>query len=310
MNTIRIVSVNTSEKKGTVKIPAAAIDIDLNGIRNDAHSGQWHRQVSLLGIESIQKMEPELKREIAFGEFAENITTEGFPLYKMKPLDRLISGEVVLEVTQIGKKCHGTNCAIYKKTGDCVMPREGIFCRVIAPGKLIKGDLFEYHPKILKTHIITVSDRASRGAYEDTSGPLLKQLIIDFFAAAGRTTHVQVSVVPDDITAISSLVKSAVEEEYDMVFTSGGTGIGPRDVTPEAVRPLIQKEIPGIMELIRVKFGMQFPNALMSRGIAGSSGKTLIYTLPGSPKAVKEYAGEILQTIEHALRMLHGIDAH
>jgi molybdenum cofactor synthesis domain-containing protein len=95
-----------------------------------------------------------------------------------------------------------------------------------------------------------------------------------------------------------------------MVFTSGGTGIGPRDVTPEAVKPLIQKDIPGIMELIRVKYGMQFPNALMSRGIAGSSGNTLIYTLPGSPKAVKEYAGEILPTVEHAIRMLHGIDAH
>jgi molybdenum cofactor synthesis domain-containing protein len=310
MNTIRIVSVNTSIKKGTVKIPAEAIDVDLNGIRNDAHSGPWHRQVSLLGIESIQKMEPELKRIITCGEFAENITTEGFPLYKMKPLDRLISGDVVLEVTQIGKKCHGTNCAIYKETGNCVMPKEGIFCRVIAPGTLKKNDFFEYHPKILKIKIITVSDRASRGEYEDMSGPLLKQLVTDFFVDGARTTLVQVSIVPDDITAISSLVIGAVEEEYDMVFTSGGTGIGPRDVTPEAVKPLIQKEIPGIMEMIRVKYGMQFPNALMSRGIAGSSGKTLIYTLPGSPKAVKEYAGEILLTVEHALRMLHGIDAH
>lgn len=310
MNTIRIVSVNTSEKKGTIKIPAEAIEIDLNGIRNDAHSGRWHRQVSLLGIESIRKMEPELKRKIACGEFAENITTEGYPLYQMKPLDRLISGEVILEVTQIGKKCHGTNCSIYRETGNCVMPKEGIFCRVIAPGSLKKGDAFGYYPKILNIRIITVSDRASRGEYEDTSGPLLKQVVTDYLAAGGRTAHAYISIVPDDKDRISEVIKKAIEEEYDMVFTSGGTGIGPRDVTPEAVKPLIQKEIPGIMELIRMKYGMQFTNALMSRGIAGSSGKTLIYTLPGSPKAVKEYAGEILPTVEHALRMLHGIDAH
>lgn len=310
MNTIRIVSVNTSKKKGTIKIPSEVIEIDLSGIRNDAHSGSWHRQVSLLGIESIQKMEPELKRKIACGEFAENITTEGFLLYKMKPLDRLISGTVILEVTQIGKKCHGANCTIYSETGNCVMPKEGIFCRVIATGTLRKGDFFEYHPKIMRIHIITVSDRASHGEYEDTSGPLLKQKVSDFFAAAGRTTQVQLSIVPDEIDTISSQVNRAIEEEYDMVFTSGGTGIGPRDVTPEAVKELIQKEIPGIMELIRVKYGTQFPNALMSRGIAGSSGKTLIYTLPGSPKAVKEYTGEILPTVEHALRMLHGIDMH
>ncbi len=310
MEKIRIESVNISEKKGTKKIPVETISLDRYGIRNDAHAGLWHRQVSLLGIESMDKMRSVLGREIKCGEFAENITTEGYPLFQMKPLDQLISGEVILEVTQIGKKCHGTHCAIFKETGDCVMPKEGIFCRVISLGELKAGDFFEYHPKILKIKIITISDRASRGEYEDRSGPLLNQLITDFISAGGRQMHTDLSIVPDDKNAIEDHVKRCIDEHFDLVFTSGGTGIGPRDITPEVVRPLIEREIPGIMEFIRIKYGEQSPNALMSRSIAGVAGKTLIYTLPGSPKAVQEYTEVIFKTIEHSLNMLHGIDSH
>jgi molybdopterin adenylyltransferase len=310
MEKIRIVSVNISEKKGTIKFPADAIILDHNGIQHDAHAGSWHRQVSLLGRESMDKMRPVLGREIACGEFAENITTIGYPLYQMKPLDRLISGDIIVEVTQIGKKCHGSNCAIFKETGDCVMPKEGIFCRVISGGILKTGDFLEYHPKVLKMKIITISDRASAGEYEDKSGPLLKQLSVDYFSAEGRQIDTDLAIVTDDEKTIGILVKRCIDEQFDIIFTSGGTGIGPRDITPEAIGPLIQREIPGIMEFIRVKYGMHSPNALMSRGIAGITGKTLIYTLPGSPKAVKEYTDEIFKTVEHSLKMLNGIDSH
>ena len=102
MDKIKILSVNISEKKGTIKIPADKIKLNPEGIEGDAHGGKWHRQVSLLGKESLEKTEPALGRKLAYGEFAENITTEGFPLYQMKPFDRLVSGNVVLEVTQIG----------------------------------------------------------------------------------------------------------------------------------------------------------------------------------------------------------------
>jgi molybdenum cofactor synthesis domain-containing protein len=306
---ISVKSVNISERKGTIKVPVDTIIFDCNGIRDDAHAGSWHRQVSLLGKESIDKMRPVLGRNIECGEFAENITTKGYPLWQMKPLDRLISGNIILEVTQIGKKCHGNNCTIFKETGDCIMPKEGIFCRVVSYGKLKAGDFFEYHPKVLNIKIITVSDRASRGKYEDKSGPLLKQLATDYFSAEGRTIKADLSIVPDDRNAIESVVRSSIDEQFDLIFTSGGTGIGPRDLTPETVAPLIEKNIPGIMELIRVKYA-HLPNALISRGIAGVTGKTLIYTLPGNPKAVKEYADEILKTIEHSLIMLNGIDSH
>lgn len=310
MQKIKILSVNISEKKGTIKIPKDKIILTSTGVQGDAHAGNWHRQVSLLGRESFEKMEPSAGRKLTYGEFAENITTEGFPLYQMKPFDRLISGNIVLEVTQIGKKCHGTNCAIFQETGNCVMPKEGIFCRVIEGGELQEGDMLEYHPKLVKVHVITLSDRASQGIYEDKSGPLLKKLSEEFFSGIGRQVEIENSIIPDDDVQLKTLLKLLIDRNTDIIFTTGGTGIGPRDITPDVVKSLLDKEIPGIMEMIRVKYGMQFPNALVSRSIAGVAGKTLIYALPGNPKAVKEYSDEIFKTVEHSFRMLYHIDEH
>jgi len=310
MQKIKVLSVNISENKGTIKLPVDKISLSNIGVKGDAHAGKWHRQVSLLGRESFEKMESSAGRKLQYGEFAENITTEGFLLYQMKPFDRLISGNMILEVTQIGKKCHGTNCSIYKETGDCVMPKEGIFCRVIAGGELQEGDILEYHPKVMKVHVITLSDRASQGIYEDKSGPLLRKLSEDFFSGNGRHVSVENTVIPDDEAQLRALLKLLIESGNDIIFTTGGTGIGPRDITPDVVKSILDKEIPGIMEMIRVKYGMQFPNALVSRSIAGVAGKTLIYALPGNPKAVKEYADEIFKTVEHSFRMLHNIDEH
>lgn len=307
---IRIVSVNISEKKGTIKEPVEAIALSNLGIFGDAHAGKWHRQVSLLGVESLEKMKAPLNREILFGEFAENITAEGFRLYDMRPLDTLVCGDVVLEVTQIGKKCHGSGCAIFKETGDCVMPKEGVFCRVLSAGTLKAGDVLEYRPKILKIHIITMSDRAWEGVYEDKSGPYLRQLSSAYFSENGRQCDITNTIMPDDASALSSLIKQLIQSKVDIIFTTGGTGIGPRDITPDTIRPLLDKEITGIMELIRVKYGAEKPNALISRSIAGVAGQSLIYALPGSPKAIKEYTDEIFKTIEHSLRMLYNIDEH
>ena len=310
MENIKVLSVNVSEKKGTIKVPVEKIFLTNIGIEGDAHSGKWHRQVSLLGKESIDKAEHEVGRRLAYGEFAENITTEGLPLYRMKPLDRLEYGKLLLEVTQIGKKCHGANCSIFQETGNCVMPKEGIFCRVIGDGELKAGDLLEYRPRVISVHIITLSDRASQGIYEDKSGPLLRNLSETFFSEVGRSATIENSVIPDDEIQLEARLKSLIEKDTDIIFTTGGTGIGPRDITPDVVKALLDKEIPGIMEMIRVKYGMQFPNALISRSVAGVAGKTLIYVLPGNPKAVKEYSDEIFKTVEHSFRMLYNIDEH
>ncbi len=307
---IKVLSVNTSEKKGTVKKPVESIELTEIGVAGDAHSGKWHRQVSLLAAESISKFSVEAGRKIKFGEFAENITTEGLLLHECRPLDRFANDSVELEVTQIGKKCHGDNCSIFREVGNCVMPKEGIFARVIKHGALKSGDELEYLPKILNIHIITLSDRASAGEYEDKSGPHIKLLSESFFSKLNRQAAITNHLIPDDPDQLKNLIQNVKISGADVIFTTGGTGIGPRDITPETVRPLLDKEIPGIMELIRVKYGMEKPAALLSRGIAGVSGRTLMYCLPGSVKAVTEYCNEILPTIEHSMYMLGGIDNH
>jgi molybdenum cofactor synthesis domain-containing protein len=307
---IKVLSVNTSEKKRTLKMPVDSIQLTEIGVVGDAHSGKWHRQVSLLAAESIAKFSEEAGRNIKYGEFAENITTEGLLLHECRPLDRFLNDKIELEVTQIGKKCHGDNCSIFRELGNCVMPKEGIFARVIRNGNLKAGDQFEYLPKVINIHIITLSDRASAGEYEDKSGPQIKNLAETFFSGIKRQTIFTNQLIPDDPKKLSLLIKSAILQDADVIFTTGGTGIGPRDFTPETVRSILDKEIPGIMELIRVKYGMEKPAALLSRGVAGVAGKTLIYTLPGSVKAVSEYCNEILPTIEHSMYMIEGIDSH
>jgi len=136
----RIEKLATSRAKGTPKDPTDDVTIKLGfGVEGDAHGGDWHRQVSLLGIESIRKMQ-EKGLKVDFGSFAENIATSGICLYEL-PVGSLLWSNtgVLLEVTQIGKECH-TKCAVYHKAGDCVMPREGIFARVLAGGPLHTGN--------------------------------------------------------------------------------------------------------------------------------------------------------------------------
>lgn len=307
---INILSVNISEKKGTVKKPVSEIHLNDHGVEGDAHSGKWHRQVSLLAKESVDKFSALAGREIAYGEFAENITTEGMLLYEASPLDRFFGEQLVLEVTQIGKKCHGDSCAIFREVGNCVMPKEGIFCRVLKLGDLQAGDSLEYIPKVYSAKVITLSDRAHAGEYEDLSGPRLSEHLKDFFNERKWLHDIENVVIPDDAQALSALMLDAVEQGVDFIFTTGGTGIGPRDISPEVARSVIQKEIPGIMEMIRMKYGTEKPNALLSRGVAGAADTSLIFTLPGSVKAVNEYMNEITRSLQHMVYMLHGLDTH
>jgi len=307
---LKILSVNISEEKGTIKKPVPEVTLNHRGVMDDAHAGPWHRQVSLLGKESVDRFAQEAGRPIAYGEFAENMTTEGVELVKTSPLDRFSGEHVELEVTQIGKACHGSSCAIFREVGNCVMPKEGIFARVIRQGSVKPGDVLTYKPRLFRFHVVTLSDRASKGVYEDKSGPRIVELLEQHFADKPRNIEVNHSVIPDDASSLSVLIEKSTYDEADVIITTGGTGIGPRDVTVETIRPMLDKEIPGIMEMIRIKYGQEKPNALLSRGIAGLIGETLIYTLPGSVKAVNEYMAEILKTMEHLIYMRHGLDAH
>ncbi|MEI8201453.1 MAG: molybdenum cofactor synthesis domain-containing protein [Bacteroidota bacterium] len=310
MPEFEILSVNISTKKGTVKEAVEEIQIDKKGIKNDAHAGDWNRQLSFLGIESIKKFEKQAKRKMQFGEFAENLTTKGIDLPKVKPLDKLFIGKCVLEITQIGKHCHGDKCAIYTEVGNCIMPKEGVFARVIKTGSIKAGDVGVYEPKVIKACVITMSDRASSGVYEDRSGVLIADTLSDYFDKNQRKFSVSRQVIPDDAEMLTTLVTKEIKKQTDIVFTCGGTGIGPRDITPETLLPLIEKQLPGIMEMVRMKFGAEKPNALLSRSVAGISQNTLIFALPGSVNAVKEYMSVIIPLLQHAIYMKYGLDIH
>jgi MOSC domain-containing protein YiiM len=137
-----VVAVCISEKKGERKKPVESVELRENhGIVGDAHAGDWHRQVSLLARESIDKMRA-LGLDVNAGDFAENLTTTGIDLVSLPIGSRLQVGGTLLEVTQIGKECH-TRCAIFYQAGDCVMPKEGIFVRVITGGVIRPGDVIQ-----------------------------------------------------------------------------------------------------------------------------------------------------------------------
>ena len=139
----KVLAVNISEKKGVIKHPIEKGFFKLNhGLVGDAHAGNWHRMVSLLGQESIDKMKSSGVKGLCSGKFAENITTEGITLYKLAVGSKIKVGDVTLEVTQIGKECH-MGCEIRKLVGDCIMPREGIFARGLTEGWIKPGDEIE-----------------------------------------------------------------------------------------------------------------------------------------------------------------------
>ena len=157
-------------------------------------------------------------------------------------------------------------------------------------------------------YIITVSDRSSRGELPDKSGSRASELVKEWYQAAGGVAVITSDIVPDDRAAIRAVLERALGSDVDVILTTGGTGLSPRDLTPDVTKGILEKQLPGVMEMIRTKYGARNSRALLSRGLAGSSGRTLIFNLPGSVKAVEEYLAEILPLVDHALDMLHGGD--
>lgn len=302
----RIVSVNVSTDKGTAKSPVAQAWIDPLGLRGDAHAGPWHRQVSMLASESMVHFAARLGRAPVWGEFGENLTTAGIDLSAVCVLDRITAGDAELEVTQLGKRCHGAGCAIFNEVGDCIMPKEGIFLRVVRGGQVRAGDPLRHRERPLRILIVTASDRAAAGVSVDQSGPRAQELVAAHLAPTRWRPDFRREIVPDEPAALRSLLITARDDGVDFVFTTGGTGAGPRDITPDVVVELADMLLPGIMEQVRQKYAAANPAALLSRAVAAVMGKTIVYTLPGSPRAVEEYLAEILKTSEHLLLMVHG----
>jgi molybdenum cofactor synthesis domain-containing protein len=239
---------------------------------------------------------------VADGAFGENLLVSGYD-FKTLPIGTIFRcGEVVLELTQIGKKCH-SECEIFHMVGDCIMPREGVFAVVLRGGEIVVGDeLCVVEKNGYTAAVITASDKGSKGEREDVSGPAAAACL----KGAGYEVK-SVTVVPDDEEAIYQDLLHLVDTEgVDVVFTTGGTGLSPRDNTPEATLRAATKQVPGIAEAIRYNSLQITPRAMLSRAVSVMRGRSLIINLPGSPKAVKECLDYVLPVLGHGMGIMTG----
>jgi molybdopterin adenylyltransferase len=304
---LRFVCVST--RKGTPKQPVERAELrEGQGIVGDAHAGDWHRQLSLLDEADIDGMRAK-GLELPPGAFGENLVVRGLDLAALGVGTVLEVGNVELAFTQIGKVCHA-RCAIYAASGDCIMPRMGVFAEVrrggvVAPGAPVR--VLEAVPRAMpQAAVLTVSDRCAAGELRDTAGPAVAEAL----QARVRVHLAWAGVVPDDAEAIGLRLKDLAGRGIHLVLTVGGTGLSPRDVTPEATRAVIEREVPGLAEAMRAASAGITPNAWLSRGVAGLLGGTLIVNLPGSRKAALENLEAILPALPHAVTMLAGDAGH
>ena len=274
------------------------------GIRGDAHAGRWHRQVSLLSADRIARFN-EKGAGVGPGDFGENRVVEGIDFSSLPVGTWLRCGDVLLEITQIGKECH-SHCAIYHKMGDCIMPREGVFARVLEAGQISVGDQMSVVPRKeplpFQAAVITLSDRCSSGEREDESGPAIeKRLMEEGYQIIERL------VLPDDRAALEKeLIRLCDQRTPDLILTTGGTGFSPRDITPEATLAVAERPAPGIAEAIRAASMEITRRAMLSRAVSVIRGKTLIVNLPGSPKACMESMDVFMDQLPHGLSLLRG----
>ena len=299
----KINAICISERRGTAKkFVDAATFVTEFGIDGDAHAGDWHRQVSLLGQGEIDAFKAR-GAMVESGAFGENIIAEGFTFKNLPVGTRLKCGEVFFEITQIGKECHA-HCTIYQQIGDCIMPREGVFARVLHGGKISVGDNLELATeKIpLDAAIITVSDRGFHGLRdEDTSGDKCEEIL----TAAGYKIHSRTTLPDVKKFLVDKLIELA-DVGVGLILTTGGTGFSIRDITPEATLEVCTRLAPGIPEAMRSLSLQVTGRAMLSRAVAGIRKRSLIVNLPGSPKAVEECLNFILPKLKHGIEILRG----
>lgn len=301
----KVIAICTSDVRGTQKSPRESAFFEQEwGIRGDAHAGSWHRQVSLLGAEKIAAFN-RLGADVQPGAFGENLVAEGLDFRNLPVGTLLRCGPVLLEITQIGKECH-SHCEIYQKMGDCIMPREGVFARVLEPGTIRIGDEMVLEartsPRPWQAAVITLSDKGAAGEREDKSGPAIAKRLSE----SGYNVVEQILLADEPELLKQRLIHFADRRQLDLILTTGGTGFGPRDNTPEAVLAVAHRNAPGIAEAIRAASMDITPRAMLSRGVSVIRGKTLIVTLPGSPKACMESMDAFLDVIPHGLALLRG----
>ena len=299
----KVIAVCTSDRKGLQKHDVNTAHFYAEwGIDGDAHAGSWHRQVSLLSADKIEAFNKRGANVIP-GAFGENLVVEGFD-FRALPVGTLLRcGDVLLEMTQIGKECH-SHCEIYKKMGECIMPREGVFARVIEPGSISVGDEMSIEKREghfpWQAAVITLSDKAAAGERKDESGPAIAKRLRE-----ASYEVVEEIVIPDDERVLKQqLIRLCDQRQLDLILTTGGTGCSARDITPEATIAIADKNVPGIAEAMRAESLKLTRHAMISRAASVIRGKTLIINLPGSPRACMENMDVFMDTIPHAMGLL------
>lgn len=274
------------------------------GIEGDAHAGKWHRQVSLLSYDKVKEFN-EHGADVGDGAFGENLVVEGLD-FKTLPVGTVLeAGTTTLRMTQIGKECH-SHCAIFQKMGECIMPHEGVFAEVIQEGIIEPGDVMHVtlpsKDRPFTAAVVTLSDKGAAGERVDESGPLAKQILEE-----NGYEVVETLVLPDERAKIQTqLIRLADGRQVDLILTTGGTGFSLRDQTPEATLAIADRVAPGIAEYIRMRSMQITERAMLSRGVSAIRKQTLIVNLPGSPKAVQESLGFIMNSLEHGIKILRG----
>jgi len=214
---------------------------------------------------------------------------------------------VELTITQIGKVCHGHTCTVFERLGECLMPRRGLFARVTIGGMASAGDPVAVEQLVprqaIQAVVLTVSDRCARGEATDTAGPAVARLLADALGAHVYRTE----VLPDEQQAIAERLKHYCDgHSIDLVVTVGGTGLAPRDVTPEATRAVVERPTPGLDEAMRAASLASTAHAMLSRGASGIRKSTLILNLPGSERGATENLQAVVAALPHGIDKLRG----
>lgn len=299
----KILAICISKQRGVQKKPINEAKVIADwGIEHDAHGGDWHRQVSLLSADKIEDFRKNGVR-VGYGAFGENLVVSGLDFAKLSVGTLVRAGEVLLEMTQIGKECHA-HCAVYHQVGDCIMPREGVFAKVLTGGVLHPGDELVIEERKgnrpYRAAVITLSDKGSRGERIDESGPV----IVGELEKRGFEIT-ETLLLPDDEEQLKKqLVRLSEQRRLDIIITTGGTGFAPTDITPEATLAVADRLVPGIAEAIRAESMRQTKRAIYSRAVSVLRKKTLIVNLPGSPKACRECLAVFMDTVAHPLDLL------
>lgn len=278
-----------------------------HGIEGDAHAGVDHRQVSILAAGDIEDFAQSAGLHLTAGAFAENLVLSGLDVAALGLGSRLrLGSDVVLSVSQLGKRCHH-RCAIFDQTGDCIMPRLGLFARVSTGGSLAVGDPAQVEEavgrSVFQAVVLTVSDRCAAGAAPDTAGPAVASLLREALGA-----HIYAAdIIPDGRAGVAERLRHFADGRgVDLIVATGGTGPAPRDETPEAVREVVERLTPGFDEVMRAASLASTQLAMLSRACSGIRGSTLILSVPGSERAAVENLAAVTAALPHCLAKLRG----